>query len=79
MIQLGGAVAKTMNIVDPLSIFVLSLLVFLLKCYLVQWSYNSIFPLLRYNLIGVANQPFIEFNFTQAIILVILANNLFVM
>lgn len=79
MIQLGGAIVKQMNIIDPFSILILTVFVFLLKCYLVQWSYNTIFPLIRYNAYGDEEQPFIPLTLTHSIILVILCNNLFVM
>ena len=80
MMQLGGQLAKNMNVTDTFSIFLLSIGVFLLKCYLVQWSYNSIFPILRYNnQPDTVNKPFVELTYTQSIVVVILFNNLFVM
>jgi hypothetical protein len=87
MIQLGGNVVRNMNVTNPLMILIVSILLFLLKCYLVQLSYNEIFPLLRYNLLsGIetnVNQreppQFVPISFGQSIIMVILFNNLFVM
>ena len=34
---------------DSVSLFIMLVLVFFIKVFLVQWSYNTIFPLLRYS------------------------------
>ena len=38
--------------VDGLQLFLMLILVFFIKVFLVQWSYNIIFPVLRSNMIG---------------------------
>ena len=62
--------------VDSLQLFLMVVLVFFIKVFLVQWSYNRIFPLLRYNMTG-NNKDFRPLTFIESIIVVILFNNLF--
>jgi hypothetical protein len=51
-------------------------LVFFIKVFLVQWSYNRIFPVLRYNFTGQRGD-FRPLTFVESIVFVILFNNLF--
>jgi len=74
--MLGGFVKGNKMKVDSLQLFLMVFLVFFIKVFLVQWSYNRIFPILRYNATGQTNN-FRPLTFTQSIIVVILFNNLF--
>jgi hypothetical protein len=62
---------------DSVSLFIMLVLVFFIKVFLVQWSYNTIFPLLRYNMTGNTTKDFRPLTFIESIVLVILFNNLF--
>ena len=62
--------------VDSVSLFLMFVLVFFIKVFLVQWSYNTIFPLLRYNMTN-DTKDFRPLTFVESIIVVILFNNLF--
>ena len=62
--------------VDSLQLFLMVVLVFFIKVFLVQWSYNRIFPLLRYNMTN-STKDFRPLTFIESIIVVILFNNLF--
>ena len=62
--------------VDSIQFFLMIVVIFFIKVILVQWSYNRIFPILRYNATGQTNN-FRPLTFTQSIIVVILFNNLF--
>jgi len=62
---------------DSISLFIMLVLVFFIKVFLVQWSYNTIFPLLRYNMTGNTFKDFRPLTFIESIVLVILFNNLF--
>ena len=61
---------------DSLSLLLMLILVFFIKVILVQWSYNTIFPLLRYNMIN-DTKNFRPLTFVESIVVVILFNNLF--
>ena len=61
---------------DSLSLLIMLILVFFIKVILVQWSYNTIFPLLRYNMIN-DTKDFRPLTFVESIVVVILFNNLF--
>ena len=61
---------------DSLSLLLMLILVFFIKVILVQWSYNTIFPLLRYNMIN-DTKDFRPLTFVESIVVVILFNNLF--
>jgi len=61
---------------DSLSLLLMLILVFFIKVILVQWSYNTIFPLLRYNMIN-DTKDFRPLTFVEGIVVVILFNNLF--
>jgi hypothetical protein len=63
--------------IDSLSLFLMVVLVFFIKVILVQWSYNTIFPVLRYNMTGNTTKDFRPLTFVESIIVVILFNNLF--
>ena len=63
--------------VDSLQLFLMVFLVFFIKVFLVQWSYNRIFPLLRYNMTGNTTKDFRPLTFVESIVVVILFNNLF--
>ena len=63
--------------VDSLQLFLMVFLVFFIKVFLVQWSYNRIFPVLRYNATGNEKGDFKPLTFVESIIVVILFNNLF--
>ena len=63
--------------IDSLHLFLMVIIVFFIKVILVQWSYNTIFPVLRYNMIGNTNKEFRPLTFVESIIVVILFNNLF--
>ena len=63
--------------IDSLSLFLMVVLVFFIKVILVQWSYNTIFPVLRYNAVGNTTKDFRPLTFVESIVVVILFNNLF--
>ena len=75
--MIGGFIKGNKMKVDSLSLFVMVILVFFIKVILVQWSYNRIFPLLRYNMTGNTTKDFRPLTFVESIIVVILFNNLF--
>jgi hypothetical protein len=77
--MIGGFVKGNKMKVDSLSLFLMVVLVFFIKVILVQWSYNRIFPLLRYNMTGHLKEVknFKPLTFVESIIVVILFNNLF--
>ena len=62
--------------VDSLQLFLMVVLVFFIKAFLVQWSYNRIFPILRYNMTN-STTNFRPLTFVESIVVVILFNNLF--
>lgn len=62
--------------VDSLLLFLMVVIVFFIKVVLVQWSYNRIFPLLRYNITN-DTKDFRPLTFVESIVVVILFNNLF--
>ena len=74
--MIGGFVKGNKMKVDSLQLFLMIFLVFFIKVFLVQWSYNRIFPLLRYNMTGQQGN-FRPLTFIESIIFVILFNNLF--
>jgi hypothetical protein len=74
--MIGGFVKGNKMKVDSLQLFLMLFLVFFIKVFLVQWSYNRIFPVLRYNFIGQKGN-FRPLTFVESIIVVILFNNLF--
>ena len=75
--MIGGFVKGNKMKVDSLSLFLMVVLVFFIKVILVQWSYNRIFPVLRYNMVGNTTKDFRPLTFVESIIVVILFNNLF--
>jgi len=72
--QMGGGNDNTVKS------FIFVVIFFMIKILLVQWSYNTIFPLLRYNFVGNYREEyeFKKLTFFQSTIVVILFNNLFV-
>jgi len=75
--MIAGFVKGNKMKIDSLSLFVMVILVFFIKVILVQWSYNRIFPVLRYNMVGNTTKDFRPLTFVESIIVVILFNNLF--
>ena len=74
--MIAGFVKGNKMKVDSLSLFLMVILVFFIKVFLVQWSYNRIFPLLRYNITNTT-KDFRPLTFIESIVVVILFNNLF--
>ena len=74
--MIGGFVKGKKMKIDSLQFFLVILVVFLIKAWLVQWSYNWIMPKLIYNING-KNSDFRKLSYMEAIIVVILFNNLF--
>ena len=62
--------------IDSISLFLMVILTFFIKVILVQWSYNTIFPVLRYNMTNIV-KDFRPLTFVESIVVVILFNNLF--
>lgn len=78
--MINGFVKGNKMKIDTISLFLMLILTFFIKVILVQWSYNRIFPLLRYNMIGNTSNTKNDFRplkFIESIIVVILFNNLF--
>ena len=75
--MIGGFVKGNKIKINSLSLFLMVILVFFIKAFLVQWSYNRIFPVLRYNMIGNSTKDFRPLTFIESINVVILFNNLF--
>ena len=73
---MGGSTKSFLPQGNNLQTFLILLVVFFIKVYLVQFSYNFIAPKLI-NDFGNKESSFKELTFSQAIFLVILANNLF--
>ena len=74
--MIGGFVKGKKMKIDSLQFFLVILLVFLIKAFLVQWSYNTIMPKLIYNING-KQSDFRQLSYMEAIVVVILFNNLF--
>ena len=74
--MIGGFVKGKKMKIDSLQFFLVILVVFLIKAWLVQWSYNWIMPKLVYNVNGKQGN-FRRLSYMEAIIVVILFNNLF--
>ena len=75
--MIGGFVKGNKMKIDSLQLFLMMILIFFIKVFLVQWSYNRIFPILRYNAVGNSTKDFRPLTFIESIIVVILFNNLF--
>jgi hypothetical protein len=75
--MIGGFIKGNKIKIDSISLFLMLILTFFIKVILVQWSYNTIFPLLRYNMTGNTVKDFRPLTFVESIIVVILFNNLF--
>jgi len=74
--MINGFVKGNKMKINSLSLFLMVVLVFFIKVFLVQWSYNRIFPVLRYNMTN-STTNFRPLTFIESIIVVILFNNLF--
>ena len=74
--MIGGFVKGNKMKINSLQLFLMMILIFFIKAILVQWSYNRIFPLLRYNMTGNSTKDFRPLTFIESIIFVILFNNL---
>jgi len=75
--MIGGFVKGNKMKIDSLSLFLMLILTFFIKVVLVQWSYNTIFPVLRYNMTNNTTKDFKPLTFVESIVVVILFNNLF--
>lgn len=75
--MIGGFVKGNKIKIDSVSLFLMLVLTFFIKVILVQWSYNRIFPVLRYNMTGNNVKDFRPLTFVESIVVVILFNNLF--
>jgi len=73
----GGKTLESINITSPLQLIISVFIIFFIQSWLVQWSYNTIFPLLIYNTTGYNNNNFKPLTYTESIIVVILFTNLF--
>ena len=62
---------------ESTEIFLIVLVFFIIKAFLVQYSYNSIAPRLISNIQDKSIQNFKELSFLEASMFLILANNLF--
>lgn len=74
--MIGGLVKTSKLKIDSLQFFLVILVVFLIKSWLVQWSYNTIMPKLISNITGT-DRNFRRLSYLEAIVVVILFNNLF--
>ena len=74
--MIGGLVKTSKLKIDSLQFFLVILVVFLIKSWLVQWSYNTIMPKLISNMTGT-DKNFRRLSYLEAIVVVILFNNLF--
>jgi hypothetical protein len=74
--MIAGFVKGNKMKVDSVSLFLMLILTFFIKVFLVQWSYNRIFPVLRYNMTSQQGD-FRPLTFVESIVVVILFNNLF--
>ena len=74
--MIGGLVKTSKLKIDSLQFFLVILVVFLIKSWLVQWSYNTVMPKLISNMTGT-DRNFRRLSYLEAIVVVILFNNLF--
>tara|TARA_B100002051_G_C16571790_1_gene552983 strand:+ start:409 stop:657 length:249 start_codon:yes stop_codon:yes gene_type:complete len=74
---LGGGNSVLSNDKVSSELFLVLLLVFLIKVFLVQYSYNTIAPKLIQNWNNHSSTQFKQLNYMEAALFVILANNLF--
>jgi len=74
--MIGGFVKGNKLRVDSLQFFIAMVAIFFIKAWLVQWSYNRVFPVLKYNMTGSQGE-FRKLTYLEAIVVVILFNNLF--
>jgi len=74
--MIGGFLKGNKMKIDSLLFFFVMIVIFFIKAWLVQWSYNRVFPVLRYNMTGNQGE-FRKLTYIESIIVVILFNNLF--
>ena len=74
--MIGGLVKTSKLKIDSLQFFLVILVVFLIKSWLVKWSYNTVMPKLISNMTGT-DRNFRRLSYLEAIVVVILFNNLF--
>ena len=74
--MIGGFVKGNKMKINSMNLFFMMVLIFLIKAWLVQWSYNYIMPKLIYNMTG-QTKDFRKLSYMESIIVVILFNNLF--
>lgn len=75
---MGGSTKKFMPEGNSIQTFLFVFVIFFIKVYLVQFSYNYVAPKLMADFGNLSrDKQFEPMSFTQAIFLVILANNLF--
>ena len=74
--MIGGFVKGNKMKVNSMNLFIMMVLVFLIKAWLVQWSYNYIMPKLTYNM-GNKTNDFRKLSYMESIVVVRLFNNLF--
>ena len=74
--MIGGFLKGNKMKIDSLQFFLVMIVIFFIKAWLVQWSYNRVFPTLRYNMTGNQGE-FRKLTYIESIIVVILFNNLF--
>ena len=74
--MINGLVKINKLKIDSLQFFLVILVVFLIKSWLVQWSYNTVMPKLISNMTGT-DRNFRRLTYLEAIVVVILFNNLF--
>ena len=77
MISLMGGSTKKFMPEGNIQTFLFVFVVFFIKVYLVMFSYNYVAPKLIGDFGNTKDKQFEPMSFTQAIFLVILANNLF--
>ena len=66
--MIGGFIKGNKIKIDSISLFLMLILTFFIKVILVQWSYNRIFPLLRYNMTGNNVKDFRPLTFVESIV-----------
>ena len=74
--MIRGLVKTSKLKINSFSFLIIILIVFLIKSFLVQWSYNTVMPKLISNITGT-NENFRRLSYLEAIVVVILFNNLF--
>ena len=73
----GGKTLESIGVTSSWQLIISVFIIFFIQVWLVQWSYNTIFPLLIYNTTGNNNNNFKPLTYAESIIVVILFTNLF--